>query len=104
VALLESQDADRVDWLVPIRRGRMMASPFSFLRGAAGIMASDLAATPVSDLNVQACGDAHLANFGLYASPERQLVFELTLLVGSSSSSRAAERKRGPRGTPFPFR
>lgn len=77
VALLEAQNVDRVDWLVPIRRGRMMASPFSFFRGAARIMASDLAATPVSGLNVQACGDAHLANFGLYASPERQLVFDL---------------------------
>ena len=77
VALLESQNADRVDWLVPIRRGRMMVSPFSFFRGAARIMASDLSATPVSGLNVQTCGDAHLGNFGLYASPERQLVFDL---------------------------
>jgi len=77
VALLEAQNADRVNWLVPIRRGRMMASPFTFFRGAARVMASDLSATPVSGLDVQACGDAHLANFGLYASPERQLVFDL---------------------------
>ncbi len=77
IALLESQNAERVEWLVPIRRGRMMASPFSFFRGGARVMACDLAATPVSGLNVQVCGDAHLANCGLYASPERQLVFDL---------------------------
>jgi uncharacterized protein (DUF2252 family) len=77
VALLEAQNADRVTWLVPIRRGRMSASPFTFFRGAARIMAADLAATPTTGLDVQACGDAHLANFGLYASPERELVFDL---------------------------
>jgi uncharacterized protein (DUF2252 family) len=77
VALLEAQNAGRLDWLVPVRRGRMMASPFAFYRGAARVMASDLATTPVTGLRVQTCGDAHLANFGLYASPERELVFDL---------------------------
>ncbi len=63
--------------LVPIRYGRMLVSPFTFYRGAAMIMASDLAATPRSGLNVQCCGDAHLSNFGVFASPERRLVFDL---------------------------
>jgi uncharacterized protein (DUF2252 family) len=78
VALLDEQNRARVPWLVPVRHGRMMASPFAFYRGAARIMAADLAAaTPSSGLTVQACGDAHLANFGVYASPERQLVFDI---------------------------
>ena len=63
--------------LVPIRYGRMLVSPFTFYRGAALIMASDLAATPRSGLQVQCCGDAHLSNFGVFASPERQLVFDV---------------------------
>jgi uncharacterized protein (DUF2252 family) len=62
---------------VPIRYGRMLASPFTFLRGAAGLMAYDLAATPSTGLRVQACGDCHLLNFGLFATPERNLVFDL---------------------------
>jgi uncharacterized protein (DUF2252 family) len=77
VTLLEEQNADRIPWLVPVRRGRMVASPFTFYRGAARIMAADLASTPVSGLTVQACGDAHLSNFGVYASPERRLVFDV---------------------------
>ena len=77
VGLLERQAASRVPDLVPIRYGRMLASPFSYFRGAALPMAADLAATPVSGLAVQACGDAHLSNFGVYASPERALVFDL---------------------------
>ena len=77
IGLLEDQNKDRVDWLVPVRRGRMMASPFAFFRGGARITATDLSATPVTGLMVQACGDAHLANFGLYASPERELVFDV---------------------------
>ena len=77
VALLEEQNADRVSFLVPIRRGRMAATPFTFFRGAARVMATDLAATPDSGLRVQACGDAHLSNLGAYASPERELVFDL---------------------------
>ena len=63
--------------LVPIRYGRMLVSPFTFYRGAALIMASDLAATPRSGLTVQCCGDAHLSNFGVFASPERRLVFDV---------------------------
>ena len=77
VALLESQADTRVPELVPIRYGRMLASPFTFYRGAALIMAADLARTPDSGLRVQCCGDAHLSNFGLYASPERRLVFDI---------------------------
>ena len=75
IELLERQADARVPELVPIRYGRMLVSPFTFYRGAALIMASDLAATPRSGLLAQCCGDAHLSNFGLYASPERRLVF-----------------------------
>ncbi len=76
VTLLEEQNATRVPWLVPIRHARMSVSPFTFYRGAARIMAADLADTPVSGLQVQLGGDAHLSNFGAYASPERRLVFD----------------------------
>jgi uncharacterized protein (DUF2252 family) len=76
VTLLEEQNAERVPWLVPLRHGRMSVSPFTFYRGAARIMASDLASTPNSGLSVQLGGDAHLSNFGAYASPERQLLFD----------------------------
>ena len=77
VALLEEQAASRVPMLVPIRYGRMLASPFTFYRGAALIMASDLARTPVSGITVQLCGDAHLSNFGLFGTPERQMIFDI---------------------------
>jgi len=77
VALLERQGRDRLPELLPIRYGRMTASPFAFLRGAAAVMAADLAAQPHTGLMVQLCGDAHLLNFGLYASPERTLLFDL---------------------------
>jgi uncharacterized protein (DUF2252 family) len=77
VAVLERQAASRVPELVPIRYGRMSASPFAFFRGAAAVMAADLAATPASGLRVQACGDAHLSNFGAFAAPDRRLVFDL---------------------------
>jgi uncharacterized protein (DUF2252 family) len=77
IDLLEAQAAGRVPELIPIRYGRMMTSPFAFLRGAACVMASDLARTPVSGLRAQVCGDAHLSNFGRFASPERALVFDL---------------------------
>jgi uncharacterized protein (DUF2252 family) len=77
VAILESQSASRVQDLVPIRYGRMAVSPFAFYRGAAAVMAADLAATPASGLRVQACGDAHLSNFGVFAAPDRRLVFDL---------------------------
>ena len=77
VELLESQDRTREPDLVPVRHGRMMVSPFTFYRGAAKIMAADLTDTPVADLRVQLCGDAHLSNFGMFASPERRLLFDL---------------------------
>jgi uncharacterized protein (DUF2252 family) len=76
VALLESQAGSRVPELVPIRYGRMLVSPFTFFRGAALIMASDLSETPRSGINAQICGDAHLSNFGIFGSPERELVFD----------------------------
>jgi hypothetical protein len=75
VALLEQQAVTRVPELVPIRYGRMLVSPFTFYRGAALIMAADLAGTPRSGITTQVCGDAHLMNFGGFASPERRLVF-----------------------------
>jgi uncharacterized protein (DUF2252 family) len=77
VALLEEQDATREPDLVPVRHGRMMVSPFTFYRGAAKIMAADLKDTPRAGLDVQLCGDAHLSNFGVFASPERLLLFDL---------------------------
>jgi uncharacterized protein (DUF2252 family) len=77
IDLLERQAATRVRDLVPIRYGRMLVSPFTFYRGAAMIMAHDLGPTPRSGLTVQCCGDAHLSNFGVFASPERQLVFDV---------------------------
>jgi uncharacterized protein (DUF2252 family) len=77
IELLEAQAASRVPELVPIRHGRMSASPFAFFRGAAAIMAADLAPTPASGIRVQCCGDAHLSNFGGFASPDRELVFDL---------------------------
>jgi uncharacterized protein (DUF2252 family) len=77
VGLLEEQNLTREPDLVPVRHGRMMVSPFTFYRGAAKIMAADLDGTPTAGLLVQLCGDAHLSNFGAYASPERRLVFDL---------------------------
>ncbi|MFG2980846.1 DUF2252 domain-containing protein [Streptomyces sp. NPDC048258] len=75
--VLRRQAADRVAELLPIRYGRMAVSPFTFLRGAAAVMAADLAAVPNTGLTVQLCGDAHLLNFGVFASPERALLFDL---------------------------
>jgi uncharacterized protein (DUF2252 family) len=77
IELLEAQASTRLPDLVPVRYGRMATSPFAYFRGAALPMASDLSATPVTGLPVQACGDAHLSNFGLYGSPERRLVFDI---------------------------
>jgi uncharacterized protein (DUF2252 family) len=77
VGLLQAQNRTREPDLVPVRHGRMLVSPFTFYRGAAKIMAADLAGTPVAGLRVQLCGDAHLSNFGLFASPERRLLFDL---------------------------
>ena len=77
IALLRAQDDDRMADLVPIRWGRMSASPFAFYRGSAALMAADLAPLPRTGLTVQLCGDAHLSNFGLYGSPERELLFDV---------------------------
>src|SRR3954470_14823130 len=77
VSLLEAQDESREQDLVPVRHGRMMFSPFTFYRGAAKLMAEDLNDTPTAGLDVQLCGDAHLSNFGAFASPERNLLFDL---------------------------
>ena len=77
IALLEEQNRMREPDLVPVRHGRMLVSPFTFYRGAAKIMAADLKDTPISGLGAQLCGDAHLSNFGAFASPERTLLFDL---------------------------
>lgn len=77
IAVLEESNRDRMQELVPIRYGRMLRSPFTFLRGSAGLMAYDLSTTPNTGLWVQACGDCHLLNFGLFATPERNMVFDM---------------------------
>ncbi len=77
IDILEESNIGRVPDLVPIRFGRMVTSPFAFLRGSAAVMAADLAPTSTSGIFVQACGDCHLSNFGLFATPERNLVFDL---------------------------
>ena len=77
VGIIEKQNAARVPELVPIRHGRMIVSPFTFYRGTAAIMASDLSRSPTTGLRVQCCGDAHLSNFGLFAAPDRRPVFDL---------------------------
>jgi uncharacterized protein (DUF2252 family) len=74
---LEEQNLARIPQLVPVRMGRMAVSPFAFYRGAAAVMAADLASTPVMGIEVVSCGDAHLSNFGLFASPERRLLFDV---------------------------
>jgi uncharacterized protein (DUF2252 family) len=77
IALLDAENVGRLPALVPVRWGRMLESPFAFMRGAAGLMAADLARTPSTGLHVQLCGDAHMANFGVFASPERRLLFDV---------------------------
>lgn len=77
LALLQAADADRIPELVPIRYGRMLQSPFAFYRGSAGIMAADLSTTPNTGMQVQACGDCHLMNFGGFATPERNILFDI---------------------------
>jgi len=77
IDLLKESNRDRLPELVPIRYGRMLPSPFTFLRGSAGLMAADLATTPTTGIRVQACGDCHLMNFGLFATPERNLIFDI---------------------------
>ncbi len=75
--LLQSQDVGRMEHLLPIKYGRMLESPFAFLRGSAVVMAADLATTPRTGIEVVLCGDAHLSNFGIFATPERRLVFDI---------------------------
>ena len=75
-AILARQDESRVPELVPIRYERMLASPFTFFRGAAAVMAADLATTPTVGFGAQLCGDAHLSNFGIFSAPDRRLVFD----------------------------
>jgi hypothetical protein len=77
IELLEISNRYRLPNLVPVRYGRMLRSPFTFLRGSAGLMAHDLATTPTTGIQVQACGDCHLMNFGLFATPERNLIFDI---------------------------
>jgi hypothetical protein len=98
--VLERQARTRVPELVPIRYGRMLVSPFTFHRGAAAIMAADLASTPVSRLDVQCCGNAHLSNFGVFASPDRRLVFDINdfdethVAPWADNRARSARRRR----------
>jgi uncharacterized protein (DUF2252 family) len=77
LSLLQAQDEGRLQHLLPIKYGRMVESPFAFLRGSAAVMAADLASTPATGLQAQLCGDAHLSNFGVFATPERKLVFDI---------------------------
>src|SRR3974390_2396212 len=77
IDILRESDVSRMKELVPIRYGRMLQSPFSYYRGAAGVMASDVAQMPSTDLKVQACGDCHLMNFGGFATPERNIIFDV---------------------------
>ena len=86
LAILEEQAKTRLKQLVPIRYARMLESPFAFLRGSAAVMAGQLAGTPTTGLTVQACGDAHVANFGVFASAERNLIFG----ISSAGASRMA--------------
>jgi Uncharacterized protein conserved in bacteria (DUF2252) len=83
--LLRAQDADRLPDLIPLRYQRMLASLFAFLRGTVVVMADDLASTPATGLRVQLCGDAHLSNFGVFASPERSLLFDINDLDETGS-------------------
>ena len=77
VEIIEDSSRGRLPELLPIRYGRMLRSPFTFLRGSAALMAYDLASTPITGVQVQACGDCHLLNFGLFATPERNLIFDI---------------------------
>ncbi len=125
VALLEEQATERVPELVPIRYGRMLVSPFTFYRGAARVMAADLARGPRTELTVQLCGDAHLCNFGMFASPERRLIFDINdfdetlpgpfewdlkrliaslVIAGRQSSFSRSERKAIARGAVSAYR
>jgi hypothetical protein len=94
IDILKESNRDRLPELVPVRYGRMLASPFTFLRGSSGLMASDLATTPTTGIRVQACGDCHLLNFGLFATPERKLIFDINDFDETLSP---AERRWGVR-------
>ena len=94
VELLRSQETSRVEELVPLRHQRMLVSPFTFYRGAAIVMASDLSMTPTTGLRVQLCGDAHLANFGGFAAPDRKLVFDINDFDETSPGSFEWDVKR----------
>ena len=105
---LDASNEGRLPDLVPIRIGRMLASPFAFLRGSAAVMAADLATTPHTGSTAQLCGDAHLANFGVFASPERRLVFDvndfdetLPRAVGMGPQASRGERRGRPRENGF---
>jgi hypothetical protein len=103
VGLLLGQAQSRVPELVPVRHGRMLVSAFTFYRGAALPMAADLAGTPSPGLRVQLCGDAHLSNFGAFASPERRLVFDIEQAIGEVRSQVQAKRlKAGQKLLPKP--
>ena len=78
IETLECSSRGRLPKLIPLRYGRMLRDPFTFLRGSSALMACDLAATPTTGIQVQACGDCHLLNFGLFATPERNLIFDIT--------------------------
>ena len=95
VELLEDQAASRGAELVPIRYGRMLVSPFTFYRGAAALMAADLAAGPGTGLHAQLCGDAHLSNFGVFAAPDRRLVFEPQRLRRDAARARSSGTSSG---------
>src|SRR6476659_1544325 len=77
IAILQAEDAGRLEELIPIRYGRMLQSPFAFYRGTAGVMAADLAKMPATGIRVQVCGDCHLMNFGGFATPERNIIFDI---------------------------
>ncbi len=98
---MESANQGRIPELIPIRHGRMLRSPFTFYRGAALNMAADLASTPDTGMRVQACGDAHLCNFGAFATPERRVIFDIndldeTLPCTVGMGRKAAGREHRP--------
>lgn len=78
IGLLQQKDKDRLAHLLPIKYGRMVKSPFAYLRGSVMVMAADLSKTPISGITTMLCGDAHLCNFGVFASPERNLIFDIS--------------------------
>lgn len=94
IDILDAADADRQPNLVPLRYGRMLQSPFAFYRGSAGVMAADLTRTPVSGIHVRVCGDCHLVNFDGFATPERQLIFDINDLDETLLAPREWDVKR----------